>query len=77
MSPSSRTRSARTGASYRDPLRFDIRRNPKHIMTFGAGSRFCAGSILARRILARTLVMFKTRFPDTQLVDPSYEPTCE
>jgi cytochrome P450 len=57
-----------------DPLRFDIRRNPKHIMSFGAGGHFCAGAILARKIVQASLRAFMDRFPDLQLADPDYRP---
>lgn len=58
---------------YPSPLRFDIRRNPKQILTFGAGPHFCLGSIFAKRILAVALLEFMQRFPDMQLVDPNFE----
>jgi cytochrome P450 len=60
--------------AYPDPLRFDLTRKPNHIMVFGHGPHFCAGSILARSIVAAALQACVRRFPDMQLVDPSYEP---
>ena len=59
---------------YPDPMRFDIRRQPKHIATFGFGAHFCAGAILARRILATSLPAFMSRYPDLALVDPDWTP---
>ena len=58
---------------YPDPLRFDIRRQPKHIATFGFGGHFCAGAILARKILASSLRAFMSRYPDLALVDPDWD----
>jgi cytochrome P450 len=59
---------------YPDPLRFDIRRQPKHIATFGFGGHFCAGAILARKILASSLRAFMSRYPDLALIDPDWAP---
>ncbi len=60
---------------YPDPLTFDIRRDPKHIMVFGHGPHFCAGSQLARNIITTTLRQCMERFPGMALVDPEYRPT--
>jgi cytochrome P450 len=60
---------------YPDPLSFDIRRNPKHTLTFGAGPHFCAGGLLARRILQTSLRAFMRRFPQLRLADDDFEPT--
>jgi cytochrome P450 len=54
---------------YPNPLEFDIRRNPKHIATFGAGRHFCVGAILARKIIPTSLLAFMRRFPELRLVD--------
>lgn len=58
---------------YPDPLRFDIRRDPKQILTFGTGPHYCIGGILAQRIMAISLREFMQRFPDMQLIDPDFE----
>lgn len=58
---------------YPDPLRFDIRRDPKRILTFGTGPHYCIGSILAQRIMATSLRTFMRRFPNLQLVEPNFE----
>jgi cytochrome P450 len=59
---------------YADPLRFDIRRNPKHIMSFGAGAHYCAGGILARKIIQASLRVIMHRYPDLMFADPDYQP---
>lgn len=59
---------------YPDPLCFDIRRRPKHIMTFGAGPHYCAGGILARKIIQEGLRAFMERFPNLHLADPDFRP---
>ncbi|WP_029114879.1 cytochrome P450 [Mycobacterium sp. URHB0044] len=57
-----------------DPLRFDIHRNPKNILTFGAGSHMCVGNVLARYILQIVLGRVCDRFPNIDLQDPDYDP---
>ncbi len=59
---------------YDDPLRFDITRNPRNILTFGGGPHFCIGNRLARLIMKRALLAMIKSFPDLQLADPFYEP---
>ena len=59
---------------YPDPLRFDIRRNPRGVLVFGHGPHFCAGSQLARKIIVTVLTMCMQRYPQMDLVDPDYEP---
>ena len=56
------------------PLRFDIRRKPKMIMTFGAGPHRCIGSHLAHTTLSLAVRMLMTRFPDARLADPHFQP---
>ncbi len=60
---------------YPDPLTFDIERNPKRILTFGAGPHNCAGALLSRRIMAHSLGAFMQRFPGLRLADPEFELT--
>ena len=59
---------------YPDPLRFDIRRNPKLTLIFGAGMHFCAGAVLARKIINYSLSQVMRRFPNLHLVDPDFVP---
>lgn len=59
---------------YPDPLRFDIQRNPKNIMTFGTGVHHCLGSRLARLVIQKSLTGFLERFPKLRLADPDYQP---
>ena len=55
---------------YPDPARFDIRRDPKDISTFGHGPHFCIGNILARKVLRRVIGQLVALFPDIRLADP-------
>jgi cytochrome P450 len=57
-----------------DPLRFDIHRKPKAIMTFGAGPHRCIGSHLAHKTLSLAVRMLMTRFPKARLADPDFRP---
>jgi cytochrome P450 len=57
-----------------DPLRFDIRRKPKAIMTFGAGPHRCLGAHLAQRTIGLAVAMLIARFPEARLADPGFEP---
>lgn len=57
-----------------DPLRFDIHRNPRRIMTFGAGPHHCIGNLLGRRTLVLAARQFIARFPDARLADPDFVP---
>jgi cytochrome P450 len=43
-------------------------------MVFGGGSHFCAGAILARRIVAGSLRAFMERYPNMAPADPSWRP---
>jgi cytochrome P450 len=56
---------------YPDPLRFDIRRKPKHVLTFGAGPHYCMGAILAKKTLMAALQAFMERHPNADVVDPT------
>jgi cytochrome P450 len=57
---------------YPDPLTFDIRRRPRQIMSFGVGAHYCAGGILARKILQIGLRAFMRRYPNAQLAHPNF-----
>jgi cytochrome P450 len=59
---------------YSDPLRFDIHREPKNILTFGAGVHLCLGFRLARMVLHAGLSRTLARFPGLRLTDPDFRP---
>src|SRR6185503_1918771 len=61
-------------AVFPDPLRFDIHRKPKAIMTFGAGPHRCIGSHLAHKTLSLAVRMLMARFPKARLADPDFRP---
>jgi cytochrome P450 len=46
-----------------DPLRFDIHRKPKRIMSFGVGPHHCIGNILGRSTITIAMTRLLTRFP--------------
>ncbi len=59
---------------YEDPLRFDIRRKPQDLASFGHGVHHCIGSLLAKmtgRIAVQAVV---ERFPGLHLPDPDFYP---
>jgi cytochrome P450 len=57
-----------------DPLRFDIHRNPKRILAFGAGPHHCIGNILGRTTITIAIRRLLARFPDARLADPHFIP---
>jgi cytochrome P450 len=57
-----------------DPLRFDIQRRPKRIMTFGAGPHYCIGHVLGRTTIAMAIRRLLARFPNARLADPNFQP---
>jgi cytochrome P450 len=57
-----------------DPLRFDIHRNPKRIMAFGAGPHHCIGNILGRTTITFAIRRLLARFPKAHLIDPEFTP---
>jgi cytochrome P450 len=57
-----------------DPLRFDIHRNPKRILAFGAGPHHCIGNILGRTAITIAIRRLLARFPDARLADPHFVP---
>ena len=57
-----------------DPLRFDIRRQPRRIMTFGAGPHHCVGNLLGRATIRIAIRKLIARLPKARLVDPDFEP---
>jgi len=57
-----------------DPLRFDIHRKPKRIMSFGAGPHHCIGNILGRAAITTAITRLLARFPKAHLIDPNFTP---
>jgi cytochrome P450 len=61
--------------AYPDPMRFDVRRNPKGVTTYGAtGVHACVGSQLARTVQRIVLQEMTARFPKLSLADPEFQP---
>jgi len=58
-----------------DPLRFDIHRNPKRILAFGAGPHHCIGNILGRTAIVIAITRLIARFPQARLADPNFVPS--
>jgi cytochrome P450 len=54
----------RDPAVYPDPDRFDVRRRPTQVMTFGLGAHFCLGAHLARAELDTALKVLLSRLPN-------------
>ena len=59
---------------YHDPLRFDIHRHPKRIMTFGAGPHHCIGNALGRMTIQVAIRQLLARFPRARLAEPDFMP---
>ena len=57
-----------------DPTRFDIHRNPKRILSFGAGPHHCIGNILGRTTITIAIRRLLARFPKAHLIDPNFTP---
>ena len=57
-----------------DPLRFDIHRKPKRILSFGAGPHHCIGNILGRTTITIAIRRLLARFPKAHLIDPDFTP---
>lgn len=57
-----------------DPLRFDIHRKPKRILSFGAGPHHCIGNILGRTTITIAIRRLLSRFPEARLADPDFVP---
>jgi cytochrome P450 len=60
---------------FADPLRFDIRRNPKRILAFGAGPHHCIGNILGRTAIVIAITRLVARFPRARLAHPNFIPS--
>lgn len=59
----------RDPAVYPDPDRYDVRRRPVNVMTFGFGTHFCLGAHLARTELDTALRVILQRLPDLRLAE--------
>src|SRR5690606_2346886 len=59
---------------FAEPLRFDIRRNPRGVLAFGSGPHFCIGNRLARLIMRKAIGGLITRFPALRLADENFTP---
>jgi cytochrome P450 len=57
-----------------DPLRFDIHRKPKRILSFGAGPHHCIGNILGRTTITIAIRRLLTRFPKAHMIDRNFTP---
>ena len=57
-----------------DPLRFDIHRKPKRILSFGAGPHHCIGNILGRTTITIAITRLLARFPKACIRDPDFKP---
>src|SRR5262245_39855502 len=57
-----------------DPLRFDIHRKPKRILSFGAGPHHCIGNILGRTTITIAITRPLARFPYAHMTDPNFVP---
>jgi cytochrome P450 len=57
-----------------DPLRFDIHRKPKRILSFGAGPHHCIGNILGRTAITIAIKRLLARFPKARLSNPGFTP---
>jgi cytochrome P450 len=57
-----------------DPLRFDIHRKPRRILSFGTGPHHCIGNILGRAAITTAIRRLLARFPNSHLADPNFKP---
>src|SRR5262245_48786808 len=57
-----------------DPLRFDIHRKPKRILSFGAGPHHCIGNILGRTTITIAVTRLLARFPKAHISDTNFTP---
>jgi len=60
--------------AFPDPLRFDIHRKPKRILSFGAGPHHCVGNILGRTTITIAIKRLLARFPKAHMIDPNFTP---
>jgi cytochrome P450 len=57
-----------------DPLRFDIHRKPKRILSFAVGPHHCVGNILGRTTITIAIRRLLARFPRARIADPDFVP---
>jgi cytochrome P450 len=57
-----------------DPLRFDVHRKPKRILSFAVGPHHCVGNILGRTTITIAIRRLLARFPHARLADPDFVP---
>jgi cytochrome P450 len=57
-----------------EPLRFDIHRKPKRILSFGAGPHHCIGNILGRTTITIAIRRLLARFPEAHMTDRDFVP---
>jgi len=57
-----------------DPLRFDIHRKPKRILSFAVGPHHCVGNILGRTTIKIAIRRLLARFPNAHLADTNFVP---
>ena len=60
--------------AFPEPLNFDIKRNPKRILTFGTGPHLCVGNRLGRFAISIAISRLLTHFPNARLADPHFKP---
>jgi cytochrome P450 len=60
----------RDEAVFRDPFRFDVRRDPNDHLGFGGGPHFCLGANLARREITVMFEELFRRLPDLEITGP-------
>jgi cytochrome P450 len=66
----------RDAATFTDPDRFDITREPEPVLTFGFGAHYCIGAYLARAELQEAFTYLAPRTPDLHLDgEPVFGPT--
>lgn len=56
---------------FTEPNQFDIHRNAKHHLAFGAGIHFCLGSWLAKKQWKLAMQEILLRFPQLRIVEPA------
>jgi cytochrome P450 len=57
-----------------DPLRFDVHRKPKRILSFAVGPHHCVGNILGRTTITIAIRRLLARFPRARIADPDFVP---
>lgn len=60
--------------AFPDPLRFDIRRQPKGILSFGSGPHHCIGSRLGRLIMKKSILSVIQKMPGLRFTQADFKP---